>query len=70
MWKIISIKIFLRDEGRPSMRVYWDVNDQLGVTDLKHDDSFPYEKTSLANILSELKKVLGNEKVALLENKE
>jgi hypothetical protein len=70
MWKIISTKIFLRDDARPSMRVYWDANDQLGITDIKHDNNFPYEKTSLADILSKVKEVLGNEKVALLENKE
>jgi hypothetical protein len=70
MWKIISTKIFLRDDARPSMRVYWDVNDQLGITDLKHDISFPYGKTSAVDVLAKLKEVLGNEKVALLESKE
>jgi|LakMenEpi04Sep11_1017361.scaffolds.fasta_scaffold66879_2 hypothetical protein len=70
MWKIISTKIFLRNDGLPSMRVYWDVNGQLGVTDLIHDNSFPYGKTSLADVLAKVKEVLGDEKVATLESKE
>jgi hypothetical protein len=70
MWKIISTKIYPHDNGKPAMRVYWDVNGQLGVTDLIHDNSFPYGTTSLANILSKVKEVLGDEKVAALENKE
>ena len=52
------------------MRVYWEVNGQLGVTDCIHDDSFPYGETSLDDVLAKVKEVLGNEKVAALESKE
>lgn len=70
MWKIISTKICLHEDGKPVMRVYWEVNGQLGVADLIHDNSFPYGKTSPADVLAKLKEVLGSEKVAALENKE
>lgn len=52
------------------MRVYWEVNGQLGVTDLIHDNSFPYGKTSAGDVLAKVKEMLGGEKVATLESKE
>lgn len=70
MWKIISTKIYPHDNGKPAMRVYWEVNGQLGVTDLIHDNNFPYGKTSAVDVLAKVKEMLGGEKVATLENKE
>lgn len=70
MIKVYATKIVVRDQGRPTMRVYWETNNQSGVTDIVHDDSFPYGKASPTDILTKLKEVLGDEKVALLESKE
>ena len=41
MIKVYATKIVVRDQGRPTMRVYWETNNQSGVTDIMHDDSFP-----------------------------
>ncbi len=70
MWKIISTKIVLRDEGKPSMRVYWEVNNHLGITDLIHDSNFPYGKVSSTDILSKVQEILSSEKTAILEKRE
>lgn len=70
MMKIISTKIFLRDEGRPSMRVYWEANDKLRVSDILHDNNFLYGKSSDADVLAKLKEILVNEETDNLKTEE
>jgi hypothetical protein len=70
MCKIVSKKIYLQKNCRPAMRVHWEANDKLRVSDILHDNNFLYGKSSDADVLAKLKEILVNEETDNLKTEE